>query len=69
MAEFVEGTGYETRQTSKRNLFVRVLTDGPKESVFGSCPWLQTLVMENAKFSSVYEPGIFSFLLFFRAGV
>ena len=25
-AEFVEGTGYETRQTSKRNLFVRVLT-------------------------------------------
>ena len=24
--EFVEGTGYETRQTSKRNLFVRVLT-------------------------------------------
>ena len=24
--EFVEGTGYETRQTSKRDLFVRVLT-------------------------------------------
>ena len=24
-AEFVEGTGYETRQTSKRDLFVRVI--------------------------------------------
>ena len=26
VTEFVEGTGYETRQTSKRDLFVRVLT-------------------------------------------
>ena len=35
----------------------------------GSCQKVGGIGYGNAGFSSVYEPGIFSFLLFFRAGV